>query len=91
LEYIEKGSLRRAFFFIIFMLLYEPANHVDIKSIEWLEGFLINYKGDVVLVSHDRAFLDQVTKIKKNFFFLIVYTTFADWIKKKTIEKFFSI
>jgi ATP-binding cassette subfamily F protein 3 len=43
------------------VLLDEPTNHLDIESIQWLEGFLSNYPGAVVLVSHDRAFLDAVT------------------------------
>lgn len=43
------------------MLLDEPTNHLDIESIEWLERFLKNYKGAVVLVSHDRRFLDNIT------------------------------
>lgn len=43
------------------LLLDEPTNHLDIDSIEWLEQFLMRYKGSVVLVSHDVMFLDQVT------------------------------
>ena len=42
------------------ILLDEPTNHLDIESIQWLEDFLKNYKGSIVLVSHDKAFLDAV-------------------------------
>ncbi len=44
------------------MLLDEPTNHLDIESIGWLEEFLQTYRGAVVLVSHDRKFLDKVTR-----------------------------
>lgn len=43
------------------LLLDEPTNHLDIESIEWLEEYLKAYKGSVLLVSHDRRFLDNVT------------------------------
>ena len=44
------------------ILLDEPTNHLDIESIMWLEGFLETYPGAVILVSHDRTFLDNVTR-----------------------------
>ncbi|WP_242941995.1 ATP-binding cassette domain-containing protein [Desulfonispora thiosulfatigenes] len=46
------------------LLLDEPTNHLDIEALEWLEGFLKNYSGAVLLISHDRYFLDAiVTKV----------------------------
>ncbi len=46
------------------LLLDEPTNHLDMESIQWLENYLLNYKGAVLLVSHDRYFLDKiVTKV----------------------------
>ncbi|MBL0146727.1 MAG: ABC-F family ATP-binding cassette domain-containing protein [Chitinophagaceae bacterium] len=42
------------------LLLDEPTNHLDLPSIEWLEKYLIHYKGSVVIVSHDRFFLDRM-------------------------------
>jgi ATP-binding cassette subfamily F protein 3 len=42
------------------LLLDEPTNHLDLPSIEWLEKYLVNYKGSVVIVSHDKYFLDRM-------------------------------
>ncbi|MFT4661999.1 MAG: ATP-binding cassette subfamily F protein 3 [Patiriisocius sp.] len=43
------------------LLLDEPTNHLDIESISWLESFLQNHQGSILLISHDRAFLDNIT------------------------------
>src|SRR6185436_17285298 len=48
---LEKPSL---------LMLDEPTNHLDLPSIEWVEGYLRNYEGAVMVVSHDRQFLDNV-------------------------------
>ena len=42
------------------ILLDEPTNHLDLRSIEWLESYLLNYQGAVIIVSHDRYFLDKI-------------------------------
>ncbi|MBQ8539070.1 MAG: ABC-F family ATP-binding cassette domain-containing protein [Ruminococcus sp.] len=43
------------------LLLDEPTNHLDIQAVSWLEGFLRDFKGEVIIISHDRFFLDAVT------------------------------
>ena len=42
------------------LLLDEPTNHLDLDSIEWLEGLLVEFKGSIITITHDRAFLDRV-------------------------------
>jgi len=66
------------------LLLDEPTNHLDMESIRWLETFLLNYKGAVVIVAHDRYFLDRVvTKVieifqHKAYVYQGNYTAFAE-------------
>jgi len=62
-------------------LLDEPTNHLDIESIQWLETFLAGYPGAVVLVSHDRAFLDNVTKRTIEISLGKIYDYKASWSK----------
>ena len=62
-------------------LLDEPTNHLDIESIQWLETFLAGYSGAVVLVSHDRAFLDAVTKRTIEISLGKIYDYKASWSK----------
>ena len=42
------------------LLLDEPTNHLDLDSIEWLEGLLVEFKGSIITITHDRSFLDNV-------------------------------
>lgn len=62
------------------LLLDEPTNHLDIESIIWLEGFLKNYTGAVVIVSHDKMFLDNVTNRTIEFLWG-AYTTIQNHIQ----------
>ena len=72
------------------IILDEPTNHLDVSSIVWLETYLLNYKGAVLIVSHDRYFLDKIcTKIveidqSKATTFLGNYTDYAE--KKKQLR-----
>ncbi len=73
------------------LLLDEPTNHLDLDAIEWLEEYLKSYKGSIVIISHDRFFLDAVTTKTLELIGGIVeiyngnYTTFID-LKKKNYE-----
>ncbi len=73
------------------ILLDEPTNHLDMNSIAWLETYLMNYKGAVIIVSHDRYFLDRVvTKVIEVFqhrvsVFLGNYSDYA--VKKKSARE----
>ena len=68
------------------LLLDEPTNHLDIESIRWLETFLLNYKGTVLIVSHDRYFLDRVVSKVVEIFQHKGYVyqgNYSDYAKKK--------
>ena len=62
-------------------LLDEPTNHLDIESIQWLESFLATYQGAVLLVSHDKAFLDNVTNRTIEISLGKIYDYKASWSK----------
>lgn len=74
------------------LLLDEPTNHLDIESIQWLENFLITKAKAVVLVSHDRAFIDNVTKrtieisLGKIYDYNVSYTKFVA-LRQERIEQ----
>lgn len=74
------------------LLLDEPTNHLDIESIQWLEQFLISKARAVLLVSHDRAFLDNVTSrtieisCGKAYDYKVSYTPYTD-LRKERVEQ----
>lgn len=74
------------------LLLDEPTNHLDIESIQWLEQFLANKSNAVLLVSHDRAFLDNVTNrtieinCGKTYDYKVAYSKFVE-LRKERVEQ----
>ncbi len=68
------------------LILDEPTNHLDLSSIEWLENYLANYKGSVLIVSHDRYFLDRIAEkvIEIDHGTITVFSgNYSDYAKKK--------
>ncbi len=68
------------------LILDEPTNHLDLSSIEWLENYLANYKGSVLIVSHDRYFLDRIAEkvIEVDHGKITVFSgNYSDYAKKK--------
>ena len=74
------------------LLLDEPTNHLDIESIQWLESFLKNRNGALLLVSHDRAFIDNVTNrtieisLGKIYDYKVSYSQFVE-LRKERVEQ----
>ena len=74
------------------LLLDEPTNHLDIESIQWLETFLNNRNGALLLVSHDRAFIDNVTNrtieisLGKIYDYKVSYSEFVE-LRKERVEQ----
>lgn len=96
IETLSGGQKTRVFLSRILLskpdiiLLDEPTNHLDLNSIAWLENFLLNYKGAVLIISHDRYFLDRiVTKVVEieNCKTSVFNGNYSDYsVKKKAIR-----
>lgn len=72
------------------MLLDEPTNHLDINAIEWLEDFLKNYRKCVMLISHDRYFLDVVTNKTieiENCECRVYYCNYTEYLNRKKVDR----
>lgn len=73
-----------------FLFLDEPTNHLDIESLTWLESFLQNYQGAMVIISHDRAFLDNLTNLTWELSLgkLAVYKgNYSSYVEEKAIRQ----
>lgn len=72
------------------LMLDEPTNHLDIETVEWLEEYLKNYKKCLIVISHDRYFLDKVTKKTfeiENREGKLYNTSYTDYVKQKEIDR----
>jgi len=75
------------------LILDEPTNHLDIRALEWLEKYLMNFKGGVLLVSHDRYFLDRVaTRVVELEFGTVrgMRSSYTEYLEQKKVLKDFS-
>ena len=72
------------------LLLDEPINHLDLSSIMWLEGYLASYRGAVIIVAHDRYFLDKIADhvVDLSYGRTMVYKgNYSDYVKQKEINQ----
>jgi ATPase subunit of ABC transporter with duplicated ATPase domains len=75
------------------LMLDEPTNHLDLPSIEWVENYLNNYEGAIIVVSHDRQFLDNVSEtiVEVSALKLNVYSgNYSFYLKKRPCATKFS-
>lgn len=75
------------------LILDEPTNHLDIRALEWLEKYLLNFKGGVLLVSHDRYFLDKTaTRVIELEFGTVrgMRSSYTEYLEQKKVLKDFS-
>lgn len=72
------------------LMLDEPTNHLDIEAIEWLESFLVSYNKAVLVISHDRFFLDKVTSRTieiENTHSYVYECSYSEFVKRKAVNR----